>query len=161
MKRLFAIFLLCVSTSTIGGEYLIVNGISKHIGASKNFNEFNPGIGYAWDTNWRWLGDIQPQLGFYENSGGRWTVYGAVGKKLITTSDKIWGIATIGGVAVGYEHTPVMPTAALVGTYRNRHFGVNVLLSVYRDSEDGDTSRGGSIKPLVGLQLVIPLNGRY
>lgn len=157
MKKLLlcAVFAL-VSTGAFAEDYLYVNGLSSHTGSTTNHNERNWGLGYAWDSNWGWLGDIEPQVGFYKNSEWRWTGYVSFTKYYWSTSDKLFRFGTMQGLAVGYAQTPVLPVIALAGLINTKPVAISVLVTAYRDSSSEEHPSSNKYKPLIGLQAVIP-----
>lgn len=82
-------------------HYLAVNLTSYHFNRHKEYNEFNPGLGYEGSyDNWRVLG------GVYYNSFKRWTTYlvgGYLPINLQVTENSKVGVGFLLGLATGYQ----------------------------------------------------------
>ena len=97
----FGIFVARAAVAEEWQHYLNVNLTSYHFNQSKNYNEFNPGIGYEGKySDWRIF------TGAYYNSYKHWSIYALAGYSpihwQITQNNQITlGIAL--GVASGYE----------------------------------------------------------
>lgn len=123
---------------------------SDHVGAKAQYNQRNLGVGYFWDTNIRYLGDVNAQVGVYRNSEYNTSAYVSATKYLWSSSGKGVRAGYAVGLATGYD-SPLMPIIAGVATINVRYFDVNIIVSGYRDS-NGDNK----IKPLLGLQVAFP-----
>ena len=101
MKRLItSTLLLAASTFAVADDTLVVNLRSNHVGSIEQYNENNIGVGYGWDTNVRYLGDIQGQVGVFRNSKDRTSLYIA-GEKTLWSSGRLSAGYVVGG-AIGY-----------------------------------------------------------
>lgn len=174
-KLLLCAVLALVSTGAFAEDYLYINGLSRHVGAVNKHNEQNYGLGYAWDSNWKWFGDVEPQFGFYKNSEWRWTGYVSFTKYYWSTNDKLFRLGTMQGLAVGYSQTPVLPVIALAGLINTKPVAISILLTAFRDGGRTDNTttcntvsetttcntvstetKNSSYRPLIGIQAVIP-----
>lgn len=146
---LIVLSLLSLPFTCYSNEYIVVNGVSKHVDSSKDYNESNYGLGYAWDTEWEWSGKIQPQVGFYKNSDEDWVAYATATKYFGSAFDDHLRFGFAGGVVVGYETFPVLPTIAFVVNGKtDQNMNINFLFTGYDDD--------GTIKPLIGVQFMFP-----
>lgn len=151
MKQLIASTVLATATTfAVADDTLVVNLRSNHVGSVEQYNENNFGVGYGWDTNVRYLGDIQGQVGVFRNSKDRTSLYIA-GEKTLWSSGRLSAGYVVGG-AIGYPDVPIMPIVGGVISYRViNDISVTMLITGY--SDDGDDNK---LKPLVGFQLKIP-----
>lgn len=151
MKKVFAALLLAGSFGSVyAGQGVVLTLASEHIGAKAKYNQTNPGVGYSWSTSVRYLGDVDAQVGVYRNSESRTSVYVSATKYLWSSSGNGVRAGYAVGLATGYNGL-AMPIAAGVASIDVGYFDVNVIVSGYRDSGDGD-----KLKPLIGLQIAFP-----
>ena len=93
--------------------YLDINGLSKHFGGSKEYNETNPGIGITRETE---KNKVVKALmaGVYENSFEDTSAYvgGHIAKRF--GDDYYMDLGISGGLLSGYEDKELTPMAALM-----------------------------------------------
>jgi len=100
---------LATHTATAGDKGFIVNIGSKHvIDNDRDYNEKNYGIGYS-----HYVGNNTRavQLGVYNNSVNRWSVYVA-GKFYFNEKQRVRPYFLI-AIATGYENYTIVPIPAL------------------------------------------------
>lgn len=162
MKNLLFIVLLILSPTAFAEQYIVVNIKAWHTSSTLEYNEENWGLGYAWDTNWKYVGDVQPQVGFYRTSEydvSSYAAYFSLTKYFWQTRDRTLQLGGTAGVAVGYASGFARPILAGVATLNaplnGKPVAVNFLASVYHDENqyhNGDSK----FKPLYAVQVAIP-----
>ncbi|MFC3614921.1 hypothetical protein ACFORG_14215 [Lutimaribacter marinistellae] len=97
---------------------------SHHVGATRNFEEFNPGIILVWDER-VWRGNLDIAAGAYRNSYGDGSLALSLAYPFVKTDD--WGLDLFGGFSwypgngQQFSHAigDVVPIAGLQARYRN------------------------------------------
>ncbi len=122
---LLVLLILAAPMANAGELWGVANLASKHVGADKQLNEVNPGLGveYAQSEN------VTYMTGAYRNSHNRrsWYAFGAYTP--VQYKDFSFGIAA--GAATGYTRgrdSKVLPVAAGLIRWRGENVGVNVLI---------------------------------
>lgn len=86
---------------------------SHHIGAQKDYNEWNLGFGLGYD-----VGSLDIEVGSYYNSQKRTSFY-ITGVKRYPEDYFIGGIVSL-GIVTGYEENPINPFP-VIGMYLNNN----------------------------------------
>ncbi|MEY8838577.1 hypothetical protein AB9K41_06065, partial [Cribrihabitans sp. XS_ASV171] len=97
---------------------------SHHVGATRNFEEFNPGLILVWDEM-VWRGNLDLAVAGYRNSYGDGSLAVSLAYPFVKTED--WGLDLFGGVAWypgngnQFSHAigDAVPIAGLQARYRN------------------------------------------
>lgn len=127
-KLAMAVLVLLVLAAPIanaGELWGVVNLASKHVGAGKQLNERNPGLGIEYAQS----EDITYMAGAYRNSHNRRSKYGFVAYTPIQYDGFSAGIAA--GAATGYtsgREFKTMPVVAGLVRWRGEHAGVNLMV---------------------------------
>lgn len=111
-----------------GDYYLNLNGMSKHLGSNKEYNENNPGLGLTIDNDGKFI-----TAGGYKNSFGEPSYYlGGGVKKRLGGKDFYIEPGVLAGLISGYEDTltpMIMPMLGVGG----RNNGLNLMLAPKTD----------------------------
>jgi phosphohistidine swiveling domain-containing protein len=102
--------------------YLDINGLSKHFGGDKEYNEVNPGIGITRETvNDKVVKALM--AGVYENSFEDTSAYvgGHLAKRF--GDDPYLDLGISGGLITGYEDNALTPMAALMAQVGKKDLG--------------------------------------
>ena len=102
--------------------YLDINGLLKHFGGEKEYNEVNPGIGITRETE---KDKVVKALmaGIYKNSFEDPSAYvgGHLAKRF--GDDYYLDLGVSGGLITGYEENPLTPMAALMAQIGKKDLG--------------------------------------
>ncbi len=127
-KLVVAILVLLVLAAPIanaGELWGVVNLASKHVGADKQLNESNPGLGIEYAQSEA----VTYMAGAYRNSHNRRSRYAFGAYTPVQYKDFSFGVAA--GAATGYtggHDSKVLPVAAGLIRWRGENAGVNVLI---------------------------------
>jgi len=113
-----------------GSLYLVVNGLSKHVGADRGYNETNPGYGitYSWGDNR--LNHLIT-VGKYLNSLSSDSSYAGYGRQTrLLGNDALHldGGFLAGGIT-GYPDYPVVPALLPMLTLGGKNAALNLMFS--------------------------------
>ncbi len=97
---------------------------SEHIGATRPFEEVNPGVFVTW-TNLLWRGNLDLTAGAFRNSYGDGSLAVTTAYPFVRTEN--WGLEVFGGLAwypgngnqFSHSAGDVVPLAGLQARYRN------------------------------------------
>lgn len=127
-KLVMAVLVLLILSAPIAnaGEFWgVVNLASKHVGAGKQLNESNPGLGIEYAQS----EEITYMVGAYRNSHNRRSKYGFVAYTPVQYDGFSAGVAA--GAATGYtsgRDTKTLPVLAGLVRWRGENAGVNLMI---------------------------------
>lgn len=145
IRYIIAILFLMLSANVMA-DRLVINLASKHFGADKELNEFNPGLGYEWQFNhntWK----MTAGAGGYQNSYDNLSVYGTFGIEK-------GKLGLLAGLASGYEHTDTGILPIMAG-YFQQNFAPNVGFRILAAPGPGIVGIDKSSDAVFALQLLI------
>lgn len=133
MRALLAAILFAVGAAAVvgkcyGQDWLVVNGLAKHLDGQLHCNSTTSGLGYEREHTRA----LRTTVGFYRNSNCRWSAYVAEAWTPIDLGLVRAGV--LGGIVTGYT-AAVMPAGGLALSIEGHTFGANVIfIPPYKDS---------------------------
>lgn len=125
VMSLLVLLVLAAPLANAGEFWGVVNLASKHVGADKQLNESNPGLGIEYAQS----EDVTYMVGQYRNSHNRRSRYAFGAYTPIQYKDFSIGVAA--GAATGYTRghdTKTLPVVAGLVRWRGERVGVNVMI---------------------------------
>lgn len=101
-------------------DYIIGSGLAIHLDGAQHCNSITTGLGYEHSQSGKW----RYQLGFYRNSGCRWSTY--ISEAWLPLKWGNWHGGLIAGAVTGYS-SPILPAGGLVASYEPGKYGLNII----------------------------------
>lgn len=116
------IFLAVWSAGAAAADWLVGNGLAKHLYGGEHCNSVTTGLGLEHAAGED--GDARYSVGFYRNSNCKWSAYAARAWLYLSFAD--WHVGTIAGLVTGYGR-PLTPAGGFVASYEPGRYGLNVV----------------------------------
>lgn len=125
---LFAAVLFAAAGAAFADDWLVVNGLAKHLDGELHCNSTTSGLGYEREHT----RTLRATVGFYRNSNCRWSAYAAEAWTPLELGAVRAGV--LGGVVTGYT-ARIMPAGGLALSIEGRTLGANVIfIPPYKES---------------------------